>query len=143
MCLHDDLASALETLELLGPSGQFDFLVTASMETQGYFKPPRPGDNWDNQMVEIKAHGLLAEGADISEAIRNWKCMAKQQVRIETQLHSAEYILVQPLSHTGPITLRAACHTILDNSPVAQLLIDARTALTDLDAINRRSMEGI
>lgn len=135
MCIHDDLAAALETLELLGTSGQRDFLVTASTETGGYYKPPFPRDNWDTQMVEIKAFGLLAVGFDISEVIRNWKRMASQQVSIQKQLNRAEYTLNQPLGHTCADTLRDACRTILDNSQVAQLLIDARLKLTDLDAI--------
>lgn len=135
MCIHDDLARALETLELLGPFGQAEFLMNASMETHGHFKMPRPTDNWDTQMVEIKAHGLLAEGGDVSEAIRNWKRMAKQQVNIHQQLRRAEYTLCQPLGHTGADTLRTACRTILSDSPVKTLIEAARAKLADLDAI--------
>jgi hypothetical protein len=79
MCIHNDLARALEQLELLGPAGQHDFLVMAAMETGGYFKLPERANNWDSQMVEIKAHGISSIGADACEALHNWKRAAGRQ----------------------------------------------------------------
>ena len=135
MCIHNDLARALETLELLCPSGQHDFLVAASLETHGYFKTPRRNDTWDTQMVEIKAHNIFADGADQSEAIRNWRLVAARQVKVQKQVQSAEYVLRQPPGHNGDDVIRKACETILIDGRVEAIRKAARTTLADLDAI--------
>lgn len=135
MGIHNPLARALETMELLGPSGQFDFLMNAALETHGYFKTPRKSDNWDTQMVEIKAHNIFADGADLSEAIRNWRLVARRQVSVQQQVESAEYVLRQPPGHNGDDVIRKACQTILTDGRVREIRRAARTTLADLDAI--------
>ena len=135
MCVHDHLARALETLELLGPAGQHDFLMNAALETHGYLKTPRPTDNWDTQMVEIKAHNIYADGADLSEAIRNWRLVAGRQVCVQQQVEKAEYVLRQPPGHIGSDVIRKACTTILTDGSVEAIRRAARTTLADLDAI--------
>jgi hypothetical protein len=135
MCIHNALAHALETLELLGPSGQHDFLMNAALETHGYFKTPRRTDNWDTQMVEIKAHNIFADGADLSEAIRNWRLASGRQAKVQRQVENAEYVLRQPPGHNGNDVIRKACQTILTDGRVAAIRKAARTTLADLDAI--------
>ncbi len=135
MCVYDDLARTLETLELLGPSGQHDFLKNAALETHGYLKTPRRFDNWDTQMVEIKAHNIFADGADLSEAIRNWRLVAARQVSALQKVESAEYVLRQPPGHNGNDVVRKACQTILTEGRVEAIRKAARVTLADLDAI--------
>lgn len=135
MCVHDDLSRALETLELLGPAGQHDFLMNAALATHGYLKTPRSSDNWDTQMVEIKAHNIFADGADLSEAIRNWRLVAGRQISVQQQVEKAEYVLRQPPGHIGIDVIRKACTTILTDGRVEAIRRAARATLADLDAI--------
>lgn len=143
MCAHDDLARALDTLEVLGAPGQHDFLVMASLETNGYFKPPERANNWDTQMVEIKAHGIFADGSDASEAIRNWRLAAGRQVSIQRQVQRAEYVLRQPQGHNGDDVVRKACKTILTDGRVEAIRVAARITLSDLDAVHPTFRAGI
>ena len=133
MCIHNTLARALETLELLGTPGRHDFLVMAALETGGYFHMPERANNWDSQMVEIKAHGISADGADLEEAIRNWMLVAGRQARVQQRVERAENVLCQP--DTDPETLRAACQTILSDGRTFSMQQAARTTLADLDAV--------
>ncbi|MFT4962514.1 MAG: hypothetical protein ACI92Z_003613 [Paracoccaceae bacterium] len=135
MCIHDDLARALDTLEMLGAPGQHDFLVMAALETNGFFKLPERANNWDTQMVEIKAHGIFADGCDASEAIRNWRLAAGWQVNIQRQIQRAEYVLRQPKGHNVDDVIRKACKTILTDGRVESIRVAARITLADLDAI--------
>lgn len=54
-----------------------DFITTRAIETGGFFKPAQPGNDWDNQVVEITLHGVFGQGADLAEAARNWSRAAR------------------------------------------------------------------
>ena len=131
MCLHNHLARALETLELLGAPGRYDYLVMASLETDGYFHEPERANNWDSQQVEIKAHDIYASGTDLDEAIRNWMLVAGRQARVQKQVAHAEHLLRQP--DTDPDQLRRACQTIISDGRAPDMNNAARATLADLD----------
>jgi hypothetical protein len=131
MCIHNHLARALETLELLGARGRYDYLVGAALETGGFFHQPEPANNWDSQQVEIKAHGVFASGTDQDEAIRNWMLVAARQSRVQQRVYRAEYLLRQ--SDTDPTTLRRACLTIIADGRTQNMNNAARATLADLD----------
>ena len=134
MCLLNDLTRALETLELLDASGRHDFLVQAALETGGLFKQTYPKQTWDNQRVEIKAHGVFAEGGDVSEAIRNWIRAASSQARIQGRVDQAEARLRLPLIDQSPEQTRADCRMILENGHEGAVLRAARTTLAQMGA---------
>jgi hypothetical protein len=134
MCLHNDLTRALETLELRAASGQHDFLVMAALKTGGYFHDPDRANNWDSQMVEIKAHGIFASGADRNEAIRNWMLVAARQSRVLQQVALAEHLLCQPDCDVAPDQLRRACKTIIAEGRVQALRAAARETLANMQA---------
>jgi hypothetical protein len=104
------------------------------LETHGYFKTPRQSDNRDPQTVEIKAHGLFADGADICEAIRNWRLIASRRVDVQRQVDKAEYMLRQPPGHNSSDIIRKACQTILIDGRATDICKAARTTLAELDA---------
>lgn len=137
MCNHTDLRHALGELELLGTSGRHDFLEIASLETGGYFHEPERANNWDSQMVEIKAHDISADGSDLVEAIRNWMLVAGGQARILQQVERAKHLLFQP--GVDPDTLRDACNTIINDGKNPSICNAARTTLAGLDAPDARA----
>lgn len=134
LTLHNHLAHAVETLELLGEKGRYDFMVQAANETNGYFKPASPKLNWDSQRVEIKAHSIYAEGSETQEAIRNWQRAARAQCKNIDRLNAAEALLYQPAHNHDPDAIRAACRTIIDFGPVGATLTAARATLKQIEA---------
>lgn len=137
MCIHNELTHILLALETYTLKQRVEFLTNAAMETGGEFKLPQPGNNWDSQRVEIKAHGIFAEGPDMPEAIRNWMHAASGQARIQGQLHRAEALLHLPLSISAADTerLRAACKTVLDNGRTAETITIANNTLARLNGL--------
>ena len=132
MCIHDDLARALETLELLDLNGRIDFLVGAALETGGYYKAADLANSFDSQAVEIRAHNVSSSGPDDAAAVHYWMQAARRQVEGWTSAAEAAAAIRSP----APISngaLRAACDTILSHSLNAADRIAATAILQNLD----------
>lgn len=87
MC-KDDITRAIDTLKRLDATERADFMIGAALESGGHYHTPEPQNTWDSQRVEIKAHGIFAEGESDAEAIRNWQRAAEATLR-ERRMNAA------------------------------------------------------
>jgi len=133
MTVLERITATLVELETLDAAGRADLIRITATATGGTVKDAKPGDAWDSQRVEIYLHGIIGEGADWAEAIRNWTRAATNasnaRARIEVELRDA----VATLEHPGPVAdtdMIRACETILGHPHlVAQVQADRARAL--------------
>lgn len=108
MCIYTDIGHLLARLDHQTLPERIDTMTNAALETSGYYNLPRDGDTWSSQMVEIKAHGISAQGASQEEAIRNWMKVAQNQM----EAAAASSLLCSP--DAIPVNdMKTACQTVM------------------------------
>lgn len=110
MCTQTNIEHLLIRLGSQSLPDRIDTMINAALETNGYYELPRAADTWSSQMVEIKSHGVSADGSSQEEAIRNWMKVAKNQMEA-----SAAISLLRCDDHIHGDALKAACRTVLNH----------------------------
>ena len=131
MCIHSPIQHILARLTEQTTSERIDTMSNAAQETSGYYNVPRIGDTWSSHLVEISISGIYAEGESQEEAIRNWMCVAQNQIDAQNAsalLHSQDRIHADDM--------KAACKTILNHRGPAPHP-DHRMAEQLLDVLER------
>jgi len=130
--IQNELSRMVEAMEPLSLTARRDFLIMAAMETGGTFKTPQRDNNWDNQLFEISAHGVYADGTDLADAIRNWMLVATRQATAQHQLARADMLVRQPPGTVDTPQLRDACKLLLTDARTASQRMIAEKVLSGL-----------
>ncbi len=136
--LHDPLPATLICLETLGPAGQADLLYLQVATHGGHWKAPQGKDPWDDQLFDIKVHGVSATGSDMDEVIRNWTRMAYGELQARAERPDGFDRAVAIITTPAPTTIpeaRAACALVIQHHTHASapLLRRARALSEALD----------
>ena len=124
------IVTLLDRLTHLGAPAQFDALRAAADQTGGYVKGIEPGNSFDSQAVEIRAHGVYANGENAIDAVRHWIAAASRVAAGPMDETSAIRILKNP--HAPAAVLRHACGHLIQHSPTAAHHHAARHVLASL-----------
>lgn len=90
----ETLTTATETLAELGPKGAIDYLYGAAMESGGFLDLPRPGDDRDAQVYEVRAHGIFARAETPEELRISWCRAASAEIEALHDLALAEALVM-------------------------------------------------
>lgn len=89
----ETLTTAAETLARLGRKGAIDYLYGAAMKSGGFLDLPRPGDDRDAQVYEVRAHGIFARAETPEELRISWCRAASAEIEALRDLARAETLV--------------------------------------------------